>query len=201
MNLTVPAGSILGLIGPNGAEKTTCFHMISEALTPSVGTVTFLGQVISSNKPHVAAAHGLTRTFLKLRVFTSTDVVGNVYMGRDRKGSAGVLRGMLGLQSAEQSAHRAASYENLQSMKLTDAADGSASDLSFGRQRIMEVCRALAAEPALLRDEPMARPVRRGARGAGRTSAAATDRRTHDRARRARCGAGDVPRRPRRAAR
>ncbi|WP_104170546.1 ATP-binding cassette domain-containing protein [Cryobacterium sp. M23] len=157
VNLTVPAGSILGLIGPNGAGKTTCFNMISGALTPSEGTVTFLGQVISGRKPHVAAAHGLTRTFQNLQVFTSTDVVGNVYMGRYRKGSAGVLRGMLGLQSGEQSAHRAASYEILQSMKLSDAADDSASDLSFGKQRIMEVCRALAAEPALLLlDEPMA---------------------------------------------
>ncbi|TFC83423.1 branched-chain amino acid ABC transporter ATP-binding protein/permease [Cryobacterium sinapicolor] len=157
VSLTVPAGSILGLIGPNGAGKTTCFNMISGALIPSEGTVTFLGQVISGRKPHVAAKHGLTRTFQNLQVFTSTDVVGNVYMGRYRKGSAGVLRGMLGLQSAEQSAHRAASYEILQSMRLTDAADDSASDLSFGKQRIMEVCRALAAEPALLLlDEPMA---------------------------------------------
>ncbi|TFC77159.1 branched-chain amino acid ABC transporter ATP-binding protein/permease [Cryobacterium cheniae] len=157
VSLTVPAGSILGLIGPNGAGKTTCFNMISGALTPSAGTVTFLGQVISGRKPHVAAAHGLTRTFQNLQVFTSTDVVGNVYMGRYRKGRAGVLRGMLGLQSAEQSGHRAASYEILQSMRLTDAADDSASDLSFGKQRIMEVCRALAAEPALLLlDEPMA---------------------------------------------
>lgn len=157
VSLTVPAGSILGLIGPNGAGKTTCFNMISGALTPTEGTVTFLGQVISGRKPHVAAAHGLTRTFQNLQVFTSTDVVGNVYMGRYRKGSAGVLRGMLGLQAAEQSAHRAASYEILQSMRLTDAADDSASDLSFGKQRIMEVCRALAAEPALLLlDEPMA---------------------------------------------
>ncbi|TFC46634.1 branched-chain amino acid ABC transporter ATP-binding protein/permease [Cryobacterium sp. TMT1-21] len=157
VSLSVPAGSILGLIGPNGAGKTTCFNMISGALTPTSGTVTFLGQVISGRKPHVAAAHGLTRTFQNLQVFTSTDVVGNVYMGRYRKGSAGVLRGMLGLQSSEQSAHRAASYEILASMRLTDAADDSASDLSFGKQRIMEVCRALAAEPALLLlDEPMA---------------------------------------------
>jgi branched-chain amino acid transport system permease protein len=157
VSLTVPAGSILGLIGPNGAGKTTCFNMISGALTPTAGTVTFLGQVISGRKPHVAAAHGLTRTFQNLQVFTSTDVVGNVYMGRYRKGNAGVLRGMLGLQSGEQSAHRAASYEILQSMRLAGTADDSASDLPFGKQRIMEVCRALAAEPALLLlDEPMA---------------------------------------------
>jgi branched-chain amino acid transport system permease protein len=157
VNLTVPAGTILGLIGPNGAGKTTCFNMISGALAPTTGTVTFLGQVISGRKPHVAAMHGLTRTFQNLQVFTSTDVVGNVYMGRYRQGSAGVLRGMLGLQAAEQDAHRAASYEILRSMRLTDAADDSASDLSFGKQRMMEVCRALAAEPALLLlDEPMA---------------------------------------------
>lgn len=157
VSFSVPAGTIMGLIGPNGAGKTTCFNMISGALTPTSGTVTFLGQQISGRKPHVAAAHGLTRTFQNLQVFTSTDVVGNVYMGRYRKGRAGILRGMLGLQASEQSSNRAVAHDILQSMRLTDAANQSASSLPFGKQRMMEVCRALAAEPALLLlDEPMA---------------------------------------------
>ncbi len=157
VNLTVRAGTILGLIGPNGAGKTTCFNMISGALAPTAGTVTFMGKTISGRKPHVAATYGLTRTFQNLQVFTSTDVVGNVYMGRYRLGRAGILRGMLGLQGQEQGTQRAAAREILQSMHLTDVADNMAAALPFGKQRIMEVCRALAAEPALLLlDEPMA---------------------------------------------
>lgn len=157
VNLTVPAGTILGLIGPNGAGKTTCFNIISGTLAPTAGTVTFLGRTISGRKPHVAASHGLTRTFQNLQIFSSTDVVGNVYMGRYRQGRAGVLRGMLGLQAHEQRSNRGVAHDILQSMNLTDVAHEDAGSLPFGRQRMMEVCRALAAEPALLLlDEPMA---------------------------------------------
>jgi branched-chain amino acid transport system permease protein len=157
VNLTVPAGQILGLIGPNGAGKTTCFNIISGALSPTSGTVTFLGQQIAGKKPHVSAVRGLTRTFQNLQVFTSTDVVGNVYMGRYRLGKAGILRGMLGVQGAEQDANRRTAHDILASMRLSDAADVAAGSLPFGRQRMMEVCRALASEPAvLLLDEPMA---------------------------------------------
>ena len=157
VSFSAPAGTITGLIGPNGAGKTTCFNIISGALAPSSGTVTFLGQQISGRKPHIAAAHGLTRTFQNLQVFASTDVAGNVYMGRFRQGRAGVLRGMLGLQTAEQNSNRAVARSILGSMRLTDTAEHLAADLPFGKQRMMEVCRALAAEPALLLlDEPMA---------------------------------------------
>ncbi|MEX1078557.1 MAG: branched-chain amino acid ABC transporter ATP-binding protein/permease [Homoserinimonas sp.] len=157
VTFSVPAGTITGLIGPNGAGKTTCFNIISGALAPSSGSVKFLGQEISGRKPHVAATNGLTRTFQNLQVFTSTDVSGNVYMGRFRQGRAGILRGMFGLQGAEQTSNRATAHSILASMRLTDTADHLAADLPFGKQRMMEVCRALAAEPALLLlDEPMA---------------------------------------------
>ncbi|KQZ09358.1 hypothetical protein ASD23_13940 [Agromyces sp. Root1464] len=157
VTLTVPAGQIMGLIGPNGAGKTTCFNMITGAIAPTSGTVRFLGEEIQGRKPHVGAEAGLTRTFQNLQVFSSTDVVGNVYMGRYRKGRAGILRGMFGLQGREQYAHEEIAHDILESMRLGDVAGLAAGDLPFGRQRMMEVCRALAAEPALLLlDEPMA---------------------------------------------
>ena len=143
-------------IGPNGAGKFTCFNIISGALAPTSGSVSFLGERIEGRKPHIAAEKGLTRTFQNLQVFTSTDVVGNVYMGRYRKGRAGILRGMLGLQGGEQKHNRAIAGEILRSMRLTDVAEEMAASLPFGRQRMMEVCRALASEPALLLlDEPV----------------------------------------------
>lgn len=157
VSLDVQAGTILGLIGPNGAGKTTCFNMISGAIAPTEGTVRFLGTDIQRRKPHVAARLGLTRTFQNLQVFSSTDVVGNVYMGRYRLGRAGVLRGMLGMQGAEQRRHERTARGILENLGLSDVAGSPAADLPFGRQRMMEVCRALALEPALLLlDEPMA---------------------------------------------
>ena len=157
VSFTVPAGQIMGLIGPNGAGKTTCFNMITGEISPTTGTVSFLGEEIQSRKPHVGAVRGLTRTFQNLQVFSSTDVEGNVYMGRYRKGRAGIIRGMLGLQGREQYAHEDIAHDILASMRLGDVAGLAAGDLPFGRQRMMEVCRALALEPALLLlDEPMA---------------------------------------------
>ncbi|WP_136707369.1 branched-chain amino acid ABC transporter ATP-binding protein/permease [Agromyces sp. H66] len=157
VSFTVPAGRIMGLIGPNGAGKTTCFNMITGAITPTSGTVAFLGEEVQGRKPHVGAVRGLTRTFQNLQAFTSTDVVGNVYMGRYRKGRAGIIRGMLGLQGREQYRNEEIARDILDTMRLGDVADLAAGDLPFGRQRMMEVCRALASEPALLLlDEPMA---------------------------------------------
>ncbi|WP_347755458.1 branched-chain amino acid ABC transporter ATP-binding protein/permease [Agrococcus sp. ProA11] len=157
VTLEIPAGRITGLIGPNGAGKTTCFNMISGAIAPTSGTVTFLGREIQGKKPHVAAEEGLTRTFQNLQVFASSDVLGNVYMGRYRLGRAGIIRGMLGLQGAEQRRHEETARSILDALRLGDVATTPAADLPFGRQRMMEVCRALALEPALLLlDEPMA---------------------------------------------
>jgi branched-chain amino acid transport system permease protein len=157
LSFTVGAGQIVGLIGPNGAGKTSCFNMISGVLTPSTGEVRFLGHRISGRRPSVAAALGLTRTFQNLQVFSSTDVLGNVYMGRYLRGRGGFLRGLFGLQSAEQRTQRERAGQILSTLGLEDAASTPAADLPFGKQRIMEVARALASEPALLLlDEPMA---------------------------------------------
>jgi branched-chain amino acid transport system permease protein len=158
VSFDVGPGEILGLIGPNGAGKTTCFNLVSGVLTPTAGTVTLGGDRIDGRKPHVFARHRATRTFQHLEIFGSSTVLGNLMVGRHLRSRAGLLRAMLVFPAAaEERAIRAAAYDVGRRLGLTDDLDTPAADLPFGRQRVLEVARALALEPdLLLLDEPMA---------------------------------------------
>jgi len=158
LDLTVHAGEIVALIGPNGAGKTTAFNMISGAVVPSAGTVTMAGQRVEGRKPHVFAQAGATRTFQNLQIFSSATVLGNVLVGRHLRSRAGLLRGALVLPARkEERALRRSAREVVELLGLGPDADRLAADLPFGRQRLVEIARALALEPdLLLLDEPMA---------------------------------------------
>jgi len=158
VDLVVAAGEILALIGPNGAGKTTCFNMISGVTAPSSGSVVLSGQRIDGRKPHVFARNRATRTFQNLQVFGSATVLGNVMVGRHLRSRVGLLRGMLGFAArTEERAIISAARDVIGLVGLADDADRPAADLPFGRQRLMEVARALATDPdLLLLDEPMA---------------------------------------------
>ncbi|GII25038.1 branched-chain amino acid ABC transporter ATP-binding protein/permease [Planosporangium mesophilum] len=158
VSFDVAAGEILALIGPNGAGKTTCFNMISGVLAPSAGSVRLGGERIDGRKPHVFARHRATRTFQNLQIFRSATVRGNVAVGRHLRSRAGMLRGALVLpaRGEERRLHERAD-DLLALVGLTAEADRPAADLPFGRQRLLEIARALAVEPdLLLLDEPMA---------------------------------------------
>lgn len=158
VDLDVSAGEIVALIGPNGAGKTTCFNMISGVLAPTAGTVVLSGRRIEGRKPHVFARLRATRTFQNLQVFGSTTVLGNVMVGRHLRSRSGLTAGALLLPSRREEKQVAkVAYETLELLGLGDVATQPAADLPFGRQRLMEVARALALEPdLLLLDEPMA---------------------------------------------
>jgi ABC-type branched-subunit amino acid transport system ATPase component len=158
VDLTVGAGEILALIGPNGAGKTTVFNMISGVLPPTAGTVSVGGRRIEGRKPHVFAEARATRTFQNLQIFGSMSVVGNVMVGRHLRSRAGLLAGALVVPALrEERAVEAESRRIVDLVGLGADADRQASDLPFGRQRLVEVARALASEPdLLLLDEPMA---------------------------------------------
>jgi branched-chain amino acid transport system permease protein len=158
VSFDVRAGEILALIGPNGAGKTTCFNMVSGVLPPTSGTVTLTGERTDGRKPHVFARLRATRTFQNLQVFRSASVLGNIMVGRHLRARAGLLRGMLVLPArAEERASARASYDIAKLLGLDADVHRLAADLPFGRQRVMEVARALAVEPdLLLLDEPMA---------------------------------------------
>lgn len=158
LDLTVHAGEIVALIGPNGAGKTTAFNMISGAVAPTAGTVTMAGTRVEGRKPHVFARAGATRTFQNLQIFGSATVLGNVMVGRHLRSRSGLVGAALVLPARrEERALEASARELLELLGLGPDADRLAVDLPFGRQRLVEVARALALEPdLLLLDEPMA---------------------------------------------
>ena len=154
----VAAGEILALIGPNGAGKTTLFNMVSGVLTPTSGTVSVSGRRIEGRKPHVFAKARATRTFQNLQIFASMTVLGNVMVGRHLRSRAGLMRGAMVMPALrEEQAIEADARRLVEIVGLGEDTDRLAADLPFGRQRLVEIARALATEPdLLLLDEPMA---------------------------------------------
>jgi branched-chain amino acid transport system ATP-binding protein len=147
IGLEVAAGEIVSVIGPNGAGKTTLFNVVTGAYTPDAGTIELAGRCINGTKPHRIVAMGMARTFQNIRLFRSLTVREHllIALGASRR------RG----ESAAAGTARAA--ELLDLLGLTDVADRPAAELPYGRQRRVEIGRALATDPKLLLlDEPVA---------------------------------------------
>jgi branched-chain amino acid transport system ATP-binding protein len=150
-------GQIVAIIGPNGAGKTTLFNLISGLLPPDQGEIWLSGQRLDGLAPHEVAAQGVARTFQNVQLFGNMTAVENVMMGRYRHEQAGFVRSALGLTSREERKTRSAGLRYLKRVGLADKADLSAPSLPLGEQRLLELARALAAEPwLLLLDEPTA---------------------------------------------
>jgi branched-chain amino acid transport system ATP-binding protein len=155
--LDVEAGCIQGIIGPNGAGKTTLFNVLSGLLPPSGGSVRLDGREIAGLPPHRIAARGLGRTFQTVCLFDRMSALENVMVGLHRRGRAGLAAAALRLpwQRAEERRLAAEAAEWLAFAGVADLADRPAAALSFGRRRLVELARALAARPRLLLlDEP-----------------------------------------------
>jgi branched-chain amino acid transport system ATP-binding protein len=152
-------GEILGIIGPNGAGKTTLFNIVTGVLPLTRGQVKFCGRVISGLPAHRIARMGIARTFQNVRVFREMTAVENVLVGRHGRGTAGFLGAILRLRGArrEEASLRSKAHEYLRMVGLADRANAQAGELTTGQQRLLEVARALAAEPQIvLLDEPAA---------------------------------------------
>jgi ABC-type branched-subunit amino acid transport system ATPase component/ABC-type branched-subunit amino acid transport system permease subunit len=157
VGFAVAAGEIVGLIGPNGAGKSTLFNLITGALPNDNGVVSFLGQDISRANQRRIARAGIARTFQHVKLRSIMSLLDNVLLGTYLRTRSGFFRGALRLDRAEEARARSEALRQLERVGLAAHAYELAGNLPLGRQRILEVARALAADPALvILDEPAA---------------------------------------------
>jgi branched-chain amino acid transport system ATP-binding protein len=159
VSFSVEKNAIKAVIGPNGAGKTTLFNLIAGSLAPDSGEVRIDGKEIHNLPPYRIARNGISRTFQNIKLFSHMTVLENVMIGRHIRSRAGFVQAMLHLPRSrhEELNIRERSMEILEKMGISGLADQDASSLPFGKQRIVEIARALATEPSLLLlDEPAA---------------------------------------------
>ena len=157
LSLKVERGSIKGLIGPNGAGKSTLFHLISGVEKPDSGKIYFKGSNITSMESHERSALGLGRTFQTLQIWGNMTVVENVMAGMNRRLKGGLFSYGLWLPWIRRSEREALkeAKEILDSLGLLGKWESMASQLPYGKQKLLELGRALAMRPELLLlDEP-----------------------------------------------
>jgi len=159
ISFTIGQGSITGVIGPNGAGKTTLFNIITGIYSRTSGRVSLEGRDISGLPPERLARLGMVRTFQNIELFGNMSVLENVMVGLHTKGSCGLLACSLRMpwSIAEERRLRKAAGKWLEFTGISDLADDTAGNLSFGKGRLLEIARALAVEPRIiLMDEPAA---------------------------------------------
>ncbi|MDM0044139.1 branched-chain amino acid ABC transporter ATP-binding protein/permease [Variovorax dokdonensis] len=153
----VNAGEIVGLIGPNGAGKSTMFNLLTCTMPMTSGRVRFLDRDISGMAQRDVARLGLARTFQHVKLRPHMSLLDNVALGAHSRTRAGVVRAGLRLDRAEEQQILHEAQRQLARIGLGDRAHELAGSLPLGTQRILEIARALAADPVLLvLDEPAA---------------------------------------------
>ena len=155
----IEAGQVSAIIGPNGAGKTTLFNLISGFQTPVAGRIVFDGHDISGMAPHRVAAGGIVRTFQLVQLFPELTALQNVEAGCHLRGSGGIWAALVRTAKARRELDEAtaAARELLAFVGLEARAQMPAAALTYGQQRLLEVARAMAANPRLLLlDEPAA---------------------------------------------
>ena len=171
LNLEINRGEIVALIGPNGAGKTTAFNVITGVYQPASGAVWFDGKKIIENHPqgkmkkaykggqaddyHSVLAPtpdkltkaGMARTFQNSRLWKSQTVFDNVLIAKHCRAASGVFSAAFRLNRKEEAAQRAEVEELLEIVGLSDLKEEPASSLPYGKQRRLEIARALATKP------------------------------------------------------
>ena len=159
MSFHVDEGEIYGVIGPNGAGKTTIFNLITGVYQVTEGDVIFNGQSIEGKKPYQIINLGIARTFQNIRLFTGMTVLENILVGVHDRMKSGLLASIIHTAS-QQKEEKEACEEAMKLLAFVGQdkdADRLATELPYGKQRKLEIARAMATKPKLiLLDEPAA---------------------------------------------
>lgn len=156
-SMHIDKDEIVALIGPNGAGKTTAFNAVTGVYTPTSGTVNLLGTNITGKRPDEITKLGIARTFQNIRLFSSMTVFENVLTAHHLRRTSNIFTATLRLNAAEERRMREDTEALLKRVDLYDLKDEIATSLPYGKQRLLEIVRALATKPKLLLlDEPAA---------------------------------------------
>jgi len=159
VDLSVQKGTVHGLIGPNGSGKSTMMNVLTGIYKPTSGSVLFEGKELSGLAPAEIAQHGIARTFQNIQLFGEMTALENVLVGLHHTFKSNLPSIILSTpsQRREEQAARARAAAILKFVGLSDVAHEQARNLAYGRQRLLEIGRALALDPQLLLlDEPAA---------------------------------------------
>lgn len=159
LSMHIDEGELIGLIGPNGAGKTTAFNMITGVYTPTEGKVYFNGQQSSGKKSYQVTQMGMARTFQNIRLFSELSVIDNVKIAYNMHVTYNLADAIVrdGRYLSEEEFITQKALDLLKIFHLEEEAHEVAKNLPYGKQRRLEIARALATEPKLLLlDEPAA---------------------------------------------
>lgn len=158
-NLEINEGEVVSLIGPNGAGKTTAFNMITNVYTPTKGKIIFNDKDITGQRQDLITKEGIARTFQNIRLFSDLSVFDNVLIANHVHIKSNVFEAILKLPKYKREEKEMVDKTNelLKEFKLEDVKNEKSTSLPYGKQRKLEIARALATNPKLLLlDEPAA---------------------------------------------
>mgnify|MGYP005769624793 FL=1 len=159
LSMKIEKGGLVGLIGPNGAGKTTVFNMLTGVYRPTDGGIRLDGQNLVGKKPHEICKMGVARTFQNIRLFSNLTVLDNVKTGLHNEITYSLAESLFHIGSYRKKERQMdeRAMELLGVFGLEGVADYKAANLPYGKQRKLEIARALATDPKLLLlDEPAA---------------------------------------------
>jgi branched-chain amino acid transport system permease protein len=157
VSFEVRPGEVLGLIGPNGAGKTTLLNLVTGTAKPTTGRIVFLGDDVTTLPPRHISAKGMARTFQHVKLRPNMTLLDNVLLGTYPRTRSGFIAGALRLDRTEERSARFEALQQLRRVGLGEKFGDLAGNLPLGQQRLLEVARALAANPVVvILDEPAA---------------------------------------------